>query len=301
MRGTLHVLPLQLGASCLALMASARSWEKASWQRTFVTAAELETIAQAVHGALGNRVLTREQLVHEVLERTGDPDVADHLRSGWGAVLKPLAWQGLLCNGPSAGGNVTFTRPDTYFDQWPGLPDPADAARLVILTYLAAFGPVRAEIFDAWLSRGATRRATLRQWFESLEGDVIEVDVEGTKALARACDVEEMAATPPSSAVRLLPGFDQYVLAPGTKDAHILSPTRRSQVSRAAGWISPVVVASGRIVGTWEHDGNRLVVTPFDDSGLVSTDALESETHRVSRATGSVLTLAVNTANSAKA
>ena len=54
---------------------------------------------------------------------------------------------------------------------------------------------------------------------------------------------------------RLLPAFDQYVLGPGTKDPHLLDPRHRAEVSRAAGWIAPVVVHEGRVVGTWEADG----------------------------------------------
>jgi hypothetical protein len=52
-----------VGASYLSLVASARTWEKASWQRTFVSAAELERIAEAAYSALENRILSREQLL----------------------------------------------------------------------------------------------------------------------------------------------------------------------------------------------------------------------------------------------
>jgi hypothetical protein len=204
-----------------------------------------------------------------------------------------------VCNGPSSGNNVTFTRPDTYLDDWHGLPDPADAARAVITAYLGAYGPARAETFDAWLTRGASKRGTLREWFESLEGEVIEVEIGSAQMFARACDVDEMNATAPSSAVRLLPAFDQYVLAAGTNDPHILSPPRRSEVSRAGGWISPVVIAAGgRIVGTWGQDISRVVVAPFDEARAVPTAALENEIQRIGRATGTTLTLALDMTSS---
>lgn len=297
MRGTLHVLEPRLGAACLALVAGARTWEKGSWQREFVTAAQLEGIAEAVHAALDGRVLTREELVAEVLERTGDASLAEPLRSGWGAVLKPLAWQGLLCNGPSDGGRVTFARPDTYLDDWPGLPEPGDAARTAIPAYLGAFGPAPIEAFDAWLVRGASKRRALRGWFEELGDELAVVDVEGTSALAAAADVEEIAATPPSTAVRLLPAFDQYVLGPGTADARIVPPARRKLVSRAAGWIAPVVLAGGgRVAGTWEQDGDRLAVSLFPDAEPVPAGALEAEAERVAAAQGASSTLSVRIA-----
>lgn len=43
--------------------------------------------------------------------------------------------------------------------------------------------------------------------------EVSEVDVDGVPSLARTEDVEELRATKPNSLVRLLPGFDQYVIA----------------------------------------------------------------------------------------
>jgi hypothetical protein len=56
----------------------------------------------------------------------------EQLRSGWGAVLKPLAWQGYLCYGPNRANLVTFTRPDTWLPSWTGLPEPDRAASVVI-------------------------------------------------------------------------------------------------------------------------------------------------------------------------
>jgi hypothetical protein len=123
---------------------------------------------------------------------------------------------------------------------------------------------------------------------------VITVDVEGVKALALARHVEEIAATPPSSVVRLLPGFDQYVLGPGTMDSRILAPARRALVSRTGGWIAPVVPAGGRIVGTWEQDGDQLSVALFIEAEGVTAVALEAETERVAEALKAKLALAIS-------
>jgi hypothetical protein len=43
-----------------------------------------------------------------------------------------------------------------------------------------------------------------------------EVEIDGQPAHVLAEDVDELAAARPGNAVRLLPGFDQYVLGPGT-------------------------------------------------------------------------------------
>ena len=81
--------------------------------------------------------------------------------------------------------------------------------------------------------------------------------------------------------MRLLPGFDQYVLGPGTDDGRVVPPSRRAAVSRQSGWISPVVVAGGVVSGTWELDRDRLRVAWFGEA-QTAADALETEVARLS-------------------
>src|SRR6185437_8082890 len=123
--------------------------------------------------------------------------------------------------------------------------------------YLGSYGPATPATFDDWLLRGATPKSLLKGWFAELAtaGRLVSVNVEGQRRFVRVQDVEAMAAIPAmpaNTSLRLLPAFDQYVLGPGTKDPHLLAPARRAEVSRAAGWIAPVVVRGGRVIGTWE-------------------------------------------------
>ncbi len=292
MRGTLHLLDPADAPAHLALVAAARTWEKPAWQRAFLSADRLAVLTEAAATALDGRVLTREQLTTEVVQRTGDAGLLEALSSGWGAVLKPLAWQGLLCHGPAEGGRVTFTRPDTWLPDW-RMPAPAEAARVAIPSYLAVFGPAAPATFDAWLSRGATPKATLRGWFADLSDELEPVEVEGQPLYARASDVDFLSATRLADAVRLLPAFDQYVLGPGTGDPHTVPPTRRAQVSRAAGWISPTVVTGAGVVGTWRTDDDRLEVDLFADGPPVDSGLLEAEADRLARLLQVPLRLAV--------
>jgi hypothetical protein len=215
MRGTLHAVhPAQAGAF-LALLADARTWERPAWQRAFVTTGQLDRLTDVVREALDGPPVSREELVAAVERHTGDADLVEHLRSGWGAVLKPVAWQGYLCHGPAQGNRVTFTRPDAWVPGWAGLPDADEAARIAIPAYLSAYGPATSKTFDRWLTRGATPAGRLKRWFAELGDEIATVEVEGVPALARAADVDQIAAARPGKTVRLLPGFDQYVLAPG--------------------------------------------------------------------------------------
>ncbi|MFD6456367.1 DNA glycosylase AlkZ-like family protein, partial [Nocardia sp. NPDC060220] len=109
MRGTLHAMVPEQAAAALSLIGSARTWEKPSWQKTFgATPAQVAGLVEVVSGVLAGQVLTRDELVEAVLAEPGFAHLGEQLRSGWGAVLKPLAWQGALCHGPARGSKVTF-------------------------------------------------------------------------------------------------------------------------------------------------------------------------------------------------
>ncbi|MGP3955786.1 winged helix DNA-binding domain-containing protein [Nonomuraea sp. 3N208] len=295
MRGTLHLLRSEDAPAYLSLLASARTWLTPSWQREFATAAQMEAIADAVSAVLKDAELTREELAQEIAERTGDRSLADQLTSGWGALLKPLAWQGLLCNGISQGNRVTFTSPTTWLPTWKGLPEPDDAARAAVPAYLAAHGPADPAAFNQWLIRGALRKLLTRRWFTELaeDGVLTPVRVENETLYARTDDLDTLTTATPTNQVRLLPGFDQYVLGPGTNDHRILATARRRWVSRAAGWIAPIVVSRGRIVGTWKIDRSSLSVELFAESGPIARDAIEAETDVLENVLGERLTTSV--------
>jgi hypothetical protein len=208
-------------------------------------------------------------------------------------LLKPLAFQGYLCHGPSDGNRVSFTRPDTWLPAWGGVPDPEAAAAIVIPAYLGAHGPAGADAFDRWLTRGITRKAMLRGWFAALGDALVEVDVDDEPAYARAEDLDDLAATRPTKAVRLAPAFDQYVLGPGTQDTQVIPAGRRREVSKTAGWISPVVIARGRVAGVWEIDGDTLEVSLFDEAGRVPRRPLQADAARLAVFLGRDLDLQV--------
>ncbi|GLZ53928.1 hypothetical protein Acsp07_35450 [Actinomycetospora sp. NBRC 106378] len=283
-RGTLHVLDTRQAPDVLALLAAARTWEKGAWQREFATAAEIARLAELVGGALAGEVLTRDELVARLAPHVSG-ELATRLSSGWGTVLKPLAWQGLLVNGAPRGGRPTFTTPP-----WDALPDPDDAARRVIPAYLDVYGPASPATFDAWLLRGGTRRATLRRWFADLvdAGTVTPVAVgsaEGEPRYARTADLDDLTDGPvPPDHLRFLPAFDPWVLGPGTRDTEVLAAEHRGRVSRTAGWISPVVVRAGRVIGTWSgvdvHD-----VELFHDTDLPEAE-VAAERERWARVLG---------------
>jgi Winged helix DNA-binding domain len=129
MRGALHLLTPKDAGAFLSLMAAGRAWERPSWQRYFgMTAKEwmgaMDALRHVVREALAEKPLTRDELGAAVSTQRGLGRLAeDLLRSSWGTLLKPLAWQGDLCFGPSRDGRVTFARPEDVSSRWAGVAD----------------------------------------------------------------------------------------------------------------------------------------------------------------------------------
>ena len=282
MRGALHLITPAEGAAFLSVIAAGRSWERPSWQRYFgLTPAKMARFRASVREAMDGRTLSREDIVAAVAADGQLASLADELRSGWGTLLKPLAWQGDLCFGPSQGNRVMFVRPDDASRRWTGLPDPEDATPVVIAAYLRAYGPASPDRFGRWLAGGWFPRRRLKAAFAGMGDRITEIEVDGEPAFVLSEDIDELATTRPTAAVRLLGGFDQYVLGPGTDDGHVTPAARRRDVSRQSGWIAPVVVHRGSVAGTWKLDGDRVTVEWFEESGRVPRAALEREVGRL--------------------
>jgi hypothetical protein len=283
MRGTLHLLTAEDAGIFLALLAAGRTWERPSWVRWFgLGPAEIETLRAVVRDALDGAVMTREELVAAATSQPSLDHIGDALRSGWGTLLKPLAWQGDLCFGPMQGSRVTFMRPDQASPNWTGVPRADEAAPAAILAYFRAYGPATIDNFRSFVSRGGIGMRQMRAWFSAVAGRLTEVEVDGEPGLIVADDLAELAGTTPSTEVRLLPAFDQYVMGPGTDDPHVVPPARRTAVSKQSGWIAPTVIAGGVVCGTWALEGDTTRISWFGEAGSPPRDALTEEVARLS-------------------
>ena len=180
---------------------------------------------------------------------------------GAGTLIKPLTWQGDMSFGPPRDGRHTFQRLDRN-PRWTGIPDLDDAGPRAITAYLRTYGPATFDHLHYWLGDGLSAgRKRLDSWFSGLGDRLVAVDVEGTTAYVVREDVDALVAARPSDAVRFLPGHDQWVMGPGTKDVHVTSASRRDLVTRKA---NPVIVG-GVVCGTWARKGDELTVTWLDE------------------------------------
>ena len=72
------------------------------------------------------------------------------------------------------------------------------------------------------------------------------------------------------------------MLGAGTNATYLVPTGHRADVSRPGGWISPVVLRGGRVVGTWRADG-AIDVTLWED---VPPAALKKATVRMQELLG---------------
>jgi len=266
-RGTLHLL----AADELPLWTAAQSRLKprhhvGSWLRHHgLTREQADAMLAAIPEALDGPPLTREELAAEVARLTEIDGLADRLRGGFGDLLKPAAFRGELCFAPSDGRNVRFTRPDRWLRPQTAV-DPDEAVRTITRRYLAAYGPATREVFARWF--GMTSPAQAGRW------------------LAAAGDVEQ---TREPAAVRLLPAFDQHVIAAARDLEH------RERIYRPQGWLSPVLLADGAMTGVWSHQrrGGRIAVEiePFAPVKPAVKRAAEGEAEALAAFLGGELEL----------
>jgi hypothetical protein len=284
MRGALHLLSPDNGPVFLSIMAADRLWER--WRRYFgTTQQQMDVLWRTICEVLQGEPLTRGELADAVATRRGLAFADEALRSSYGEVLKPLAWQGEVCFGPSRDGRVTFTVPRSVSSRWAGLGDADEAAPVAIASYLRAYGPATFDGLAAWLG-GAVDKRRLRGWFRGSGDRLADVEIDGQPAHVLAADLAELVSTRPTGAVRLVPAFDQCVLGPGTRDPLVVPSARRAAVSRQSGWISPVVLVEGRICGTWEVDGEEARIVWFGEAGRPPRRAIDAEVSRLSSILG---------------
>lgn len=269
MRGTLHLLPSsELPLWHGALGTSPRFLRAAAWKKYFgITLEELDLLTATIGEALDGRMMTREELGAEVTRLSGCASFGKLAESSWGTMLRPAAFAGHLCFAPSIGQRVRFTRPRTWLGKRAKPPVNAETATAeVTRRFLAANGPATVHDLARWWNGGGV--ATARAWIAALGDEVAPVEVEGTKAWMLAADAREARDFKPERFARLLPSFDQYVVAASHHAGHLLpSPDLRGRVYRPPGWISPVLLVNGFMEGTWRHEirGSRVEVAiePF--------------------------------------
>lgn len=255
MRGTLHLLPVKE----LPLYIAARDWQdNASWSKYFaefgLSSAQQDAFLFAIPHVLEQGPLTRLQLADAVAMHTGAAHLRDLiLSSSWGTPLKPSAYRGDLCCGPGQGKTATFMNPRGWMRAWQPI-EPMLALQEIARRYLQAYGPATADNFAFWWGCQKTRAKKL---FQSIEEELVEVEVEGWRAFALRATLSSIQSVAPAEQILLLPLFDAYTIGVPRDCEPLLAQAYKRQVFNLQGWTFAVILVNGSIQGIWHTKTRR--------------------------------------------
>ena len=277
-RGAVHLMTPEDGGAYLALRAASRMWELPSWQTYYgLTPSDWPAFRSAVREALADGPLTRDELGAAVTAHKKFGHLGFAFADGAGTLLKPLTWHGDMSFGPPRDGRATFQRLDSN-PRWAGVPELEIAGEQAVEAYFRTYGPATPDHVHYWLGNGLSAgRKRVTSWIKGFGDRLAPVDIEGEPALVMRDDLDELIATPPTTAVRLLPGYDQWVIGAGTADAHVVPPARRTPISRQAN----IVIMGGVVSGTWTVSDDEVVTSWFGEAGPPPSDPLAEEVTRL--------------------
>jgi len=171
----------------------------------------------------------------------------------------------------------------TWIGAWQSL-EPETALQAIVRRYLQSYGPATRNDFALWWWGGGGMR-TAKQAFQAMEAELVEVDVEGWRAVALCSTLEPMQQLEAADTIHLLPLFDAYMLGLGCDVEPLLPQTYKRLVFRAQGWISAVVLVGGAIRGVWQYttrrDQTRVKVQMFASPTTVIKKGIAAEAERL--------------------
>lgn len=186
-------------------------------------------------------------------------------------ILWRLAQDGVLCFSAHEGKQPAFALLDDWLPQSaPALTRDEALARLCE-RYFAGHGPATVADFAWWagLTLGDARRA-----LAACEG-LQPAEIEGQQFW-----MPEGLAPSGRAGVHLLPGFDEYLLGYKERGA-VLDEAYAGRVCPGGnGVFKPMIVAGGRIVGTWQRGADGLAPEPFESLTQAQAGAMERAAKR---------------------
>jgi hypothetical protein len=269
LRGTLHVVAKDDARWLLDLVAPRVLAGAAGRFRDFeLDEATFKRARKALEPALAKGPLTRPAL-YERLEAAG---IATNASRGL-HVIFGLAHEQFLCFGPRDGKQQTFVLFDALVPAHRTRRTRDEALAELATRYFSGHGPATTADFTWWSglaaadARRAIEAAALKH--EDLAGERLW--------LAGAQDARR-------DDVHLLPSFDEFIVA--FKDRHHVVDDPAHVNQGGNGILSAVIVAGGRVVGTWKRTlGKRGVTVTPTWLRKVSPEAREGYAQAIARYT----------------
>ena len=260
MRGSVFITPRGLVPAVLALS------RPTTLARTRASAG----ISDAAAARLGKRI---ESLL------SAGPLSAKAIRAALGSdaptgpaltiLLRELAHRGRIVAARPVGGDRATAYEHALMSEWAPLvgpiPDTVDALRVMAPIWMQANGPGTVDDLAWWA--GVTQ-AQARGSLDAVEAREVEVAGLDGKLFASDQIIAELEAVDDEPVrddeVRLLPVWDAWLMARRDRQ-RILDERSKPLVVDRNGNVTNTIVATGRVVGTWDVEGERLLVAQFEE------------------------------------
>jgi hypothetical protein len=247
MRKTIHLIPSEDAGWLLPLFEPMiEKWSRRRLQQLGLPAAKQERALGAIARALDtDGPITRSE-ASERVEAAGVPlDTQTRLHITLLAVTS-----GLACLGPDRGRQTCLVLRADWLGELPAF-DRAEALAELARRYLHAFAPATDRDLAAWSGLGLRE---VRAGLEGIASELSEVRVGDVSMLAPAKSPPRL---PKSPQVRLLGAFDTYLLGYANRDFAVAPRHRSALKEGGGGWIRPVVVCDGEVIGGWRYARKR--------------------------------------------
>jgi len=240
-----------------------------------ITAKEAEGLNEAAMEALSAGPLTKGELTERVKPRVGKK-VRATMAQFWN-IFRPAFAAGLICYGPESGKEAVFIRVEQWLPKQREFSE-TEAQQMLLRRYLRAYGPATLQDFSKWT--GLLMKEAKAVW-EMLQEELVEISIEDEKAFLLRDDHDQLAnGSLDGQVLRLLPHFDPYLLAHADKN-HLVDSSHYKRVYRNQGWISPVILLDGKVIGVWSYTRRAkrwaLAIEPFQKFSKAVRAKIEEE------------------------
>lgn len=201
-------------------------------------------------------------------------------------LLSRAALEGVICLGPDRGAGPTYALLGDWVTLGHALPGEAAYAELA-RRYLGAYGPATPEDMAAW---SGLPISGIRAAWRQIADQLVEVEIGGMAAwMLKTCAAWLDEAPLADRAVRLLPGFDIYLLGYRARELAV-PPQYAKRVNAGGGILHPALLVDGRVVGIWKGERKKghldVLVQPFKQLAHEVYPGLEAEANDLGRFLG---------------
>lgn len=269
LRGTLHFMhPGDVRWITSLVMPRVTSQCTGMWKKLALDKSVFDRVFHIMQDTLKNGAALSRAELRVILEK-------NHIATGDHRMNQFLTLAGLeqvICCGPRRGKEFTYVLLDEWLPPVQAKPPKNPLSELAV-RYMAGHGPATAEDFSWWCGFPVTQcRQALNEASQQLESFVL---ADQTYYLTQGERIEK-----PDGKLRLLSGFDEYYISYADRSL-VAGKAAQAVMSPQNGILPYVVIAKGKIVGTWRREIRKQLVEmeyiPFEKTktgeGALSTAA----------------------------